>query len=157
MSEDRPMSVKAAAAKQAEPQALEEGPRKTRRSRIGQSGDNFYIPEEWKQKGMDYQWWVIKVYNTPVDDHEFVMIADGGWEVVRPSEMPGAVPRDYKGNSIERFGQRLYKRPMYLTDESRAEDARIAREQRDAKIAQVYGTDQGQAKRSVDTLDITKG
>lgn len=127
--------------------------RRTRRSRLGGSGDDFETKQWWKP-GWSYQWHVVTVHGKEVDPSEFVRIADGGWEPVRPNEMPNAVPAGYRGNTIDRMGQRLYRRPEYLTQEALAEDLQIARQQKDAKLAQAYGTGQGEARREVQTMDI---
>ena len=132
---------------------LEPEKRRTRRSRLGGSGDDFDI-EAWKKPGWSYQWWVIKVNGMEVDNSEYVRIADGGWEPVRPNEMPEAVPAGYKANTIDRKGQRLYRRPDYLTKEALEEDYRIAQEQKNSKLAQAYGTGQGEASRTVHTMDV---
>lgn len=134
-----------------------EEPRRTRRSRLNGQWDDFHVPEEWKSPGWSYQWEVMKVLSVEVDQSEHVRIADGGWEPVRPTEMPGMMPVGYKGNTIDRKGQRLYKRPEYLTKEAKDEDEMIARQQKQAKINQVYGTGQGEATRTVQTIDVKTG
>lgn len=137
--------------------AAQEEPRKTRRSRLGGSADDFFVPDNLKRPGIDYQWFVMKVLNQEIDAGEHVAIADGGWEPVRPTEMPELMPKGYKGNTIDRKGQRLYKRPMYLTEEARREDFMLARQQKDAKLQQALATPNDSAPRVQSKIDISVG
>lgn len=141
-----------AATKRQEPEE-----RKTRRSRLATAVDEFGPPEHMKKPGMDYYWATVKVMKEAVDDADLVALAEDGWEPVRPTEMPGIMPNGYKGNTIDRRGLRLFKRPMYLTEESRKEDALIARQQREAKLAQALGTPNETAPRTQQQLNISIG
>ena len=92
------------------------------------------IPENLKKPGWDYQWWAIRVFNEAVDPSRLVEIADGGWKRVHPSDMPGMMPPGWDKDFIEKGAQVLYMRPMRLTEEARAEDTKIAEDQRYDRI-----------------------
>ena len=131
--------------------------RKTRRSRLGSTQDESDFPEKYRDPEMSYQWWAVKILNQEVDNSRYVDYADGSWEPVRPNEMPGVMPESYKGNTIDRKGLRLYKRPKYLTEEAHAEDQYIANEQKRAKLAQAMSTPGDSAPRKGTQLDLSVG
>lgn len=132
--------------------------RRTRRSRFSSSGDaDFEVPAKYRKEEMSYQWWAVKVINQEVDAANHVVWADGGWDPVRPAEMPEMVPAGYKGNTIDRRGLRLYKRPIYLTEEALAEDRAIANEQKNAKLAQALATPNDSAPRVGSKIDFGIG
>jgi len=98
----------------------------TRRARTLGGENTFEVPERLKRRGWDYQWHVITVIGQPVDVSLIMAIQDAGWRPVLAGSMEGMVPNGYDGKYIERGGQRLYTRPMSLTEEARAEDYSIA-------------------------------
>lgn len=131
--------------------------RRTRRSRLSSGTDEMDVPKKYRQPEMDYQWWTVKVLNQEIDPSDHVTYAEGGWEPVRPEEMPDMVPRGYSSNTIDRRGLRLYKRPMYLTEEARAEDYSMALAQKQAKISQAMSQPGDSAPRVGQKIDISTG
>ena len=136
------------------PNTGESGDEVTRRSRRDGGFNSFDIPAHLKKPGWDYQWVTTRVLNEPVDDSKLVEAREGGWREVKPSEMPELV-RDQSGNAIEREGQRLFMRPMHLTDAARQEDREIAAELRYNKLAQAMSTPEGEVSRTLQKLDIS--
>jgi hypothetical protein len=121
-----------------------------RRSNASNASNGFELRPESKKPGWDYQWEPIKVLNEPVDNAAFTALHDGGWRVVHPREMPEECPPGWVEsgkNTIERGSQVLYKRPLYLTQEAKADNARRAQEQLEHKFAQAQMAPPGTAPR----------
>lgn len=110
----------------------EEGKPFTRRVEVG--GNDFDIPVHLKKKGWDYCYWPARIQGQPVDAADNVRIRGGGWRPVKVEEMPELVPAGWDKTYIERGAQILYKRPMYLTQESRREDLKRAEDQKYDKL-----------------------
>ena len=104
------------------------------RRRVNRNANPYDIPQRLKKPGWDYQWWAIRVMGEPVDASELVEAREGGWRPVPAESMKELVPPDWNKPHIERGGQVLYMRPMYLTEEARAEDLKLAEDQRYDKL-----------------------
>jgi len=103
----------------------------TRRSRSERTLNQFDIPANWRKPGWDYQFWVTSVVGQPVENSQFMDVYEGGWRPVYWKDVPkpwnpGAKAED----QIERLGQRLFLRPMKLTQQARQEDYQAAEQQR---------------------------
>lgn len=85
------------------------------------------LPDKHKKPGWDYEWKAVRVFNEPVDGGTMLVVRNAGWrpELARDWPMmvePGTAP----DAPIERQGQRLYGRPMSLTNEAKQEDIEAA-------------------------------
>lgn len=121
----------------------------TRKSRRHGSNDLFELPKSMMRSGWAYGWWAFSVAGQPIDASTEVDWLDGGWRPVRPSELKAEerralCPPGWSSNTIERHGQRLYKRPMHLHKEAQEEDYYRAREMRDERMRQALVGDSGQ-------------
>lgn len=87
----------------------------------GGSGIDLDVPIHHKKRGWDYEYKTLRVIGQEVDSGELMAVAEGGWIPVRPGEMPGLMPHGHTGNTIDRYGMRLYRRPMKFTIQARKE------------------------------------
>lgn len=99
----------------------------TRRSRHDGLRGTYDVPEHLKKSGWDYQWNGDRVMNQPVAATEKIANREAGW---RPVKAEGdwlqiCAPGHAKPY-VERDGMVLETRPMYLTEQARAEDYEIA-------------------------------
>lgn len=105
----------------------------TRRSRSERSVDRFAVPDNWKKRGWDYQFWVYSVLNQPVEGT--TEIWEGGWRPVYWRDVPKPWAPDAKADEqIARGGQLLYLRPMELTQQARNEEYQAAEQQKRDRI-----------------------
>lgn len=104
------------------------------RRRVNREANPFDIPKKDQKPGWDYAWWPIRVQGEQVDPSYVVEIREGGWRPVEPKDFPNLVPPGWDKKFIERGAQVLYTRPMHLSEESKAEDVRIAENQRFDKL-----------------------
>ena len=108
--------------------------------------DKFYIDPRIIPAGWSYEWKTHTVLNAENPGYQ-VTLARRGWEAVPAYRHPEMMPANYKGNTIDREGQRLMERPLEITEEAKALDKRRAREQVQQKEAQLSGTPQGTFER----------
>lgn len=114
----------------------------TRQSRL--NGDNsFDIPQQGRISGWDYQYWPTHVMGQEIDPSETVNYQLGGWIPVPAKHFPQLCPPGWARPTIDRQGQRMYMRPMRLSQEARAEQTRLAHEQKFSKLAQAQAGDSG--------------
>lgn len=109
-----------------------------RRARVqGHDGTPYDIPPHLWKSGWDYAWWNDRVLNQPTASSEKAAIRDGGWRPVKPDErwLSDFCPPGWDKPYVERDGMLLYMRPMYLTEEARAEDTRLAYQHRADRLA----------------------
>lgn len=99
------------------------------------------LPKHSRKPGWDYEYKTIRVYNEPVDPGEMLEIRNAGWRPEKAIDWPDLVePGASPDAPIERRGQRLYGRPMRLTQEARQEDLAAAyQQQRDKTMAAASG------------------
>jgi hypothetical protein len=105
-------------------------------SRADGNISDFDVPAKQRKKGWDYQWFTIRVMQADardVDAGSMVAIHKGGWRPVTTDEMPGMMPANWATKLIEHNGQRLYKRPEYLSAEAKQEQTNRANEQMAAR------------------------
>lgn len=88
--------------------------------------DDFYIDTDQIPDGWSYEW---KRYSTAgaLDPSYEVELAQTGWEAVPANRHPELMPKNHKGETIERKGMLLMERPQVVTDKVRARDQREAR------------------------------
>lgn len=115
-----------------------DGP-KERTSRIDRDTNQFELSPPLKVKlraaGWDATWKVITVYNQPVDGVELLVADNAGWRAARAKDFPSEVPRGTDPHAlVERFGQRLYIRPMHMTRAAQDEDRRFADAQMQSRM-----------------------
>lgn len=139
-------------------------PQLTRRSRTLGGDNSFDVPEKFKKPGWDYEFKTIRIIGADVDGYELASYHQQGWRAAKPSDMPGMMPPGSTEKTIDRLGQRLFMRPMYLTDQARAEDYQIAERQRSDKLLSAAGDVEAmnyasKIKHHVDTIqmDIVTG
>lgn len=105
----------------------------TRRSRTQRSVDTFAIPDSWKKKGWDFQYWVTTVLGQPVELS--AEIYEGGWRPVHWKDVPKPwSPGANANEQIARGGQALYTRPMTLTHQARQEEYNAAEQQKRDRV-----------------------
>lgn len=109
-------------------------PTLTRRSRKAGGGNPFEIPEKLKKPGWDYEWKTVKVMGELVDDSDLADIHEQGWRPVPAEQMKELLAPGSTAKTIDRRGQRLFMRPMHLTEEARREDREIAETQKYDKL-----------------------
>ena len=124
-------------------EALESGAVRVTRQPRGTTDTTFDVPEAGKRPGWDYCWWPFKVIGEEVDPSAMVEIAQGGWVPVPVSHFRALVPVGWKRPTIERQGQRLYMRPMRLSEEAKEETYKQAFEQKEAQVRQQLTGDSG--------------
>lgn len=119
----------------APPREMNTEERVTRVSREDRMVGAFDIPQRGKKAGRDYEWKVITVLNQPVDPANMVEVHEGGWRVETAKDWPTLMPPGTPPTStIDRLGQRLFSRPMQLTQEARQEDYAAAEQQKRDRI-----------------------
>lgn len=106
-----------------------------RRSRRGGTENPYEVTPRLKKRGWDYEWKNDVVMGQPITNSEKVSIADAHWTPVPAQDMPEMLPPGWDKPYIERDGMTLMMRPMYLSEEARAEDYAIAQEQKNSKLA----------------------
>lgn len=105
----------------------------TRRSRSERSVDRFALPDNWKKRGWDYQFWVSSVLGQPVEGT--TEIWEGGWRPVYWKDVPKPwAPGAKADEQISRGGQLLYLRPMELTMQAKQEEYGAAEQQKRDRI-----------------------
>lgn len=82
--------------------------------------DKFFIPEEWKSPGWDYNWKEVEAGGRPVDPYELHMRHENHWEPITAEMMPQLALRGATGHIIK-SGLGLYRRPAYLSAEAKSE------------------------------------
>lgn len=114
----------------------------TRQTRL--NGDNsFDIPQQGRVHGWDYQYWPTHIMGQEIDPSETVNYQMGGWIPVPAKHFPQLCPPGWARATIDRQGQRMYMRPMRLSDEARNEQRLLAHEQKNAKLAQAQTGENG--------------
>lgn len=98
--------------------------------------DKFYVPEECKTHGYDYNWKTIEIAGKPVDAYDLTALEENHWEPVTAEEMSQIASKGAKG-AIVKSGMMLMKRPAYLSEEARAESEGQAFNQAGAKRAEL--------------------
>jgi hypothetical protein len=97
--------------------------------------DKFFIPDELKQPGWDYEWKRFSVYNA--EDQGYINgLKRTGWNEV-PANRAGFdrfLPRNWKESFILKEGQLLMERPTEVSDEIKRRQLGQARER--IKIAE---------------------
>jgi hypothetical protein len=139
--------------------ALGDGETLTRQPR-GLSDATFDIPMQGRLPGWDYEYKTVRVNAEEVDPSSLVEIEQGGWRPVPRTHFPSLTPPGWRLPYIERWGQRMYMRPMRLSIEAKEEQLKHAFQVRDEKLlqAQVGDMSSEMARRSnrVEGLNINR-
>ena len=106
----------------------------TRKSRGERSVEWNHVPASLRKRGWDYQWFVTSVMNEPIDGSVLAEAHEGGWRPVKAADMPTMLAPGDTSSTINRRGQRLYTRPIHLTQEAREEDYQAAEQMRRDRI-----------------------
>lgn len=112
----------------AQHEAEHSGPRRVRRRKATAVEDMFFIPVEEIPEGSSYEW---KRYTVIGQEDPFYLaqMREQGWEPVNPKRHPTWVPPGYSQPYIIKGGMILMERPIELTEEARAEQKLLARQQ----------------------------
>lgn len=110
--------------------------------------DKFYIPLNIIPDGWTYEWKRHTLLGKEDPSYE-VAVAQKGWEAVPRARHPEMMPRDHRGETIEREGMILMERPKEITDEAKARELRAARVQVRDKEVQLGAAPSGQFERDV--------
>jgi len=132
--------VRTAARAEPRPEGQREQVRTRTRQRPG-TIDKFHLDAHLIPDGMSYEWKRQTVMGAPDPSYDQAM-AENGWEPVDSSRHPQFMPQGHKG-PIVRDGLVLMERPVELTQEARAEDRMMAREQVQVKERQLSSTPDG--------------
>jgi len=108
--------------------------------------DKFHIDLRVIPDGWSYEWKMLEVLGKQDPSYQ-VNLARKGWEAVPRARHPEMMPDNYPGNTIVRDGMILMERPKEITDEARAKDYNLARNQVRAKEVQLGAAPQGQFER----------
>lgn len=127
-------------------------------SRRNGRGGNFDLPQKFRDANpnRDFEWKTVSVYREPIEASYMIDVSEAGWKPV-PFEIGmkfGLMPPGYNGTTIEREGQRLYWRPMWLTQEARDEDEELATKQLNDKLGQQAATPVGHARRTYQEMSM---
>lgn len=109
--------------------------------------DKFYFDPKIIPDGWSYEWKTFTVLGKENPSYQ-VSLAHRGWEAVPRSRHPHMMPHNYQGETIERDGMILMERPLEITQDARARDARVARAQVRGKEEQLGGAPAGTFERS---------
>lgn len=109
---------------------------------IDEGTDEFYIDNSMIPEGWSYEWKRRLLLGAEDPSHN-VALYRMGWEPVPLSRHPEMMPRDWKGETIERKGMILMERPLELVEEARQIERRKAVNQVRDKEAQIAGTPDG--------------
>lgn len=103
-------------------------PRRTRRRKATVQEDMFYVPIDEIPEGSSYEWkrWSV---NGLEDPFYIAQMREQGWEPVNPKSHPTWVPPGYSQPHIIKGGMILMERPQSLTDEAKAENRKLAKQQ----------------------------
>lgn len=103
-------------------------PRRKRRRKATAVEDMFYIPVEEIPEGSSYEWkrWTVIGQEDPF---YIAQMREQGWEPVLAKRHPTWVPPNYDKPHIIKNGMILMERPIELTEEARAEQKVLARQQ----------------------------
>lgn len=114
--------------REAQHEAGHSEPRRTRRRKATAVEDIFYIPVEEIPEGSSYEWkrWAVVGQEDPF---YIAQMREQGWEPVDPKRHPSWLPPGYSQPYIIKGGQILMERPIELTEEARAEQKVLARQQ----------------------------
>lgn len=101
-----------------------------------------------RRNGWDVQWMPVSIYNQPVDSHQIRMAMDAGWRPAKARNFRADVTPDVPDDGlVERYGQRLFIRPLQMSLEAKAEQVRTAME---AQKAHSLASEQGRLVRDAD-------
>lgn len=109
---------------------------------IDEGTDEFYIDPSMIPDGWSYEWKRRLLLGAEDPSHN-VALYRMGWEPVPLTRHPEMMPRDWKGETIERKGMILMERPLELVEEARQIERRRAVNQVRDKEAQIAGTPDG--------------
>ena len=123
-----PQRVSLSDAREPQHEAAHAQPRRTRRRKSTVFEDMFFIPLDEIPEGLSYEWkkWAV---NGQEDPFYIAQMREQGWEPVPASRHPTWVPPNYKDPHIIKGGQILMDRPQELTDQARAEQRQLAKQQ----------------------------
>lgn len=114
--------------------------RKRTRQRLG-TVDKFHIAADRIPPGMAYEWKRYEVLGQ--HDHSYSQsLSENGWDPVDASRHPDLMPPGHKG-AIIRDGLMLMERPVELSEEAKAEDYQMARDQVRVNEAKMADTPHG--------------
>lgn len=116
-----------------------------RLSRTSRRQDKFHIDPRSIPDGWSYEWKRASVYGQPDPDHQINLRANH-WRPVPLERHPNMMPPGHTGH-IQKDGQVLMERPLYLTHDAQREDYQIAMDQVRRKEEQIGHAPAGQFTR----------
>lgn len=125
----------------------EDDTRNSRRARKGK--DKFFVPPEAIPKGWAVEWKRVSCLGKQEEVDYFMDMGEAGWKPATPAQFPMLVPPDFKGDTIERGGMRLYMRPARMKKESLKLDYEEAQGQVRDKLTEIGMTGDGEMPRKV--------
>lgn len=93
-----------------------------------QGTDKYFINPDDIPEGWSYEWKRNTVYGKEDPSYQ-VGLSRMGWEAVPPERHPAFMPKDWRGETIERDGMVLMERPQAVTDRIVALERKKARDQ----------------------------
>lgn len=91
-----------------------------------------YLPPHRMKRDRSYEFKAVRVLGEPVDPSVVARVHGQGWQLEKARDWPELVPPEWGHDYVEMDGQRLYSRPMHLTQEAAQEDYNEAIQQRSA-------------------------
>jgi hypothetical protein len=124
-----------------------EKPERTRRRKLLNADDQFYLPVEEIPEDVVYEW---KRFSTMGQEDPFYIaqMREQGWEPVDPKRHPNWLPPGYQGPTIIKGGLILMERPIELQREARAEEKALASRQVREAEARLGVTPKGELTRN---------
>ncbi len=130
-----------------------EKPARTRRRKTMTHDDIFWLPIEEIPEGFTYEWKRLSVMGQE-DPFYIAQMREQGWEPVLASRHPTWVPPGYDKPNIIKGGQILMERPEELTNQARAEELAVARQQVREAEARLGMTPRGEMTRNFPGIKV---
>lgn len=106
------------------------------------------VPRHLIKPGWDVQWFPVSIFNQPVDAYQITMARDAGWMPAKAQHFREIVePGTPDDAPVDRFGQRLFLRPLQMTMEAKQHQYDVAMQ---AQRANSQAAEQGRVLRGED-------
>lgn len=118
-------------------------------TRAGQTEvDQFHVPKHLIPPGWTVQWMNETIMGQPERPEVVINHMENGWQYANSAMFREMLPPGYADERIRRGGQVLMIRQAHLTAEAEAEQRRLARQQMQAKEAELGYAPPGQFERT---------
>lgn len=132
---------------------LHEPPKRTRRRKLLQADDQFYLPIDEVPEDSTYEWKRFAVMGQE-DPFYLAQQREQGWEPVPATRHPNWVPPGYDKPHIIKGGLILMERPAELTREARAEERAMSKRQVREAEARLGMTPKGEMTRNFPGIQV---